>query len=174
MAFSLSGQPDFCVLTSQFAAYGFHHELMISALRQSRNSYGSNHARACNCNRKRPSVSRKFRQNQPDSRFGTGVFGCENPRRLDPVQFLLIATAGWINPRQQQTIEYLREENRVLREQLGERRLRFNVCRTAHWFASPRVSIHDSRCLSRLQGYRCCSINLDTFCLSTMKVPVST
>ena len=30
-----------------------------------------------------------------------------------------------MNDRQLQTIEYLREENRVLREQLGERRLQF-------------------------------------------------
>jgi putative transposase len=44
----------------------------------------------------------------------------------DPVQFVLIALAGWMNQRHQQTIEYLREENRVLREQLGNRRLRFN------------------------------------------------
>jgi putative transposase len=45
---------------------------------------------------------------------------------LDPVQFMLVAIAGWMNRRQQQTIEYLREENRVLREQLGNRRVRFN------------------------------------------------
>src|SRR3954470_2068366 len=45
---------------------------------------------------------------------------------LDPFQFLLIAIAGWMNQRQLQVIEYLREENRVLREQLGGRRLRFN------------------------------------------------
>src|SRR4051794_16945576 len=45
---------------------------------------------------------------------------------LDPFQFLLIAIAGWMNQRQQQAIEYLREENRVLREQLGDRRVRFN------------------------------------------------
>jgi transposase InsO family protein len=45
---------------------------------------------------------------------------------LDPFQFLLVAVAGWMNRHQQQTIEYLREENRVLREQLGDRRLRFN------------------------------------------------
>jgi hypothetical protein len=45
---------------------------------------------------------------------------------LDPFQFLLVAVAGWMNRHQQQTIEYLREENRVLREQFGERRLRFN------------------------------------------------
>jgi hypothetical protein len=31
-----------------------------------------------------------------------------------------------MNQRQQNVIEYLREENRVLREQLGDRRLRFN------------------------------------------------
>jgi hypothetical protein len=43
---------------------------------------------------------------------------------LDPFQFVLIAVAGWMNQRQLQVIEYLREENRVLREQLGERRLR--------------------------------------------------
>src|SRR3954452_5560032 len=48
------------------------------------------------------------------------------PRMLDPVQFILVAVAGWMNQRQQQTIEYLREENRVLREQLGNRRLRLN------------------------------------------------
>jgi hypothetical protein len=45
---------------------------------------------------------------------------------LDPFQFLLVAVAGWMNRHQQQTIEYLREENWVLREQLGGRRLRFN------------------------------------------------
>jgi putative transposase len=45
---------------------------------------------------------------------------------LDPFQFLLVAVAGWMNQRQQQVIEYLQEENRVLREQLGDRRLRFN------------------------------------------------
>src|SRR5919112_2743233 len=46
------------------------------------------------------------------------------PRVLDPFRFVLIAVAGWMNQRQLQMIEYLREENRVLREQLGERRLR--------------------------------------------------
>src|SRR3982750_2814907 len=46
------------------------------------------------------------------------------PKVLDPFRFLLIAVAGWMNQQQRQTIEYLREENRVLREQLGERRLR--------------------------------------------------
>ena len=43
---------------------------------------------------------------------------------LDPFRFLLITLSGWMNQHQIQAIEYLREENRVLREQLGERRLR--------------------------------------------------
>ena len=33
--------------------------------------------------------------------------------------------AGWMNRRQQQVIEYLQAENRVLREQTSKRRLRF-------------------------------------------------
>jgi len=48
------------------------------------------------------------------------------PRVLDPFRFVVIAFAGWMNQRQLQMIDYLREENRVLREQLGARRLRFN------------------------------------------------
>jgi hypothetical protein len=38
---------------------------------------------------------------------------------LDPFSFLVFSIAGWINQRQQ-VIEYLVEENRVLREQIGE------------------------------------------------------
>ena len=48
------------------------------------------------------------------------------PRTLDPFRFVLIALAGWMNQRQLQAINYLREENRVLREQLDGRRLRLN------------------------------------------------
>jgi hypothetical protein len=47
-------------------------------------------------------------------------------KSLDPFRFLLIALSGWMNQQQLQLIDYLREENRVLREQLGKRRLRFN------------------------------------------------
>ena len=43
---------------------------------------------------------------------------------LDPFRFLLVAVARWMNQSQYRVIDYLREENRVLREQLGERRLR--------------------------------------------------
>ena len=47
-------------------------------------------------------------------------------KSLDPFRFLLIAMSGWMNQQQLQLIDYLREENRVLREQLGQRRLHFN------------------------------------------------
>src|SRR4051812_11034510 len=44
---------------------------------------------------------------------------------LDPFRFVVTALSGWMNDRQLLLIDYLREENRVLREQLGEKRLRF-------------------------------------------------
>jgi hypothetical protein len=43
---------------------------------------------------------------------------------LQPRQILVAAFAGWINRHQDAVIEYLREENRVLKQQLGRRRLR--------------------------------------------------
>lgn len=45
---------------------------------------------------------------------------------LDPFRFVLIAFSGWMNDRQLLLIDYLREENRVLREQLGGKRLLFS------------------------------------------------
>ena len=44
---------------------------------------------------------------------------------LRPWQVILIALAGWINQQQLEVIEFLKEENRVLREQLKGKRLRF-------------------------------------------------
>ncbi len=44
---------------------------------------------------------------------------------LDPFRFPARSIAGWVNQHQQDAIEYLREENRVLREQLDGKRLRF-------------------------------------------------
>src|SRR5437773_11323027 len=44
---------------------------------------------------------------------------------LDPFSFLVVALAGWMNQQQQHVIHYLMEENRVLREQIGNRRMRF-------------------------------------------------
>src|SRR5467141_2334768 len=46
--------------------------------------------------------------------------------RMDPFSFLIVSIAGWMNQQQHHVIEYLIEENRVLREQIGNRRMRFN------------------------------------------------
>src|SRR5437867_1951085 len=42
---------------------------------------------------------------------------------LQPWQLLLLILAGWINHREQDVIEYLRAENRVLRKKLGKKRI---------------------------------------------------
>ena len=47
------------------------------------------------------------------------------PPLSHPLQFLVVALAGWINQQQHEVIDYLQTENRVLREQLGPRWLRF-------------------------------------------------
>src|SRR5215470_16470027 len=44
---------------------------------------------------------------------------------FDPFSFLVTSLAGWMNQHQQHIIEFLMEENRVLREQIGDRRMRF-------------------------------------------------
>ena len=43
-----------------------------------------------------------------------------------PVQMILMMFAGWVNEHQRAVIAYLQEENRVLREVHGRKRLRFN------------------------------------------------
>ena len=43
-----------------------------------------------------------------------------------PLQVLLLTVSGWVNREQQRTIEYLVEENKVLKEQLKGRKLRLN------------------------------------------------
>jgi hypothetical protein len=44
----------------------------------------------------------------------------------NPLHFLLLTVAGWVNRHQNNVIDYLKEENRILREQLGGRRLGLN------------------------------------------------
>ena len=45
---------------------------------------------------------------------------------LNALHFLLLLFSGWVNRHQLKVIDYLLDENRVLREQLGGRRLRLN------------------------------------------------
>ena len=55
-----------------------------------------------------------------------------------PFQLVLLMFAGWLNRHQLDVIEYLQEENRLLKERLGGRRLRFTdaerrrLARAAH------------------------------------------
>jgi len=51
-----------------------------------------------------------------------GVF----PFRIKPAAILLAMLAGWINRQQQEMIEYLKEENKILREKLGKKRIILN------------------------------------------------
>ncbi|MGB5297500.1 MAG: hypothetical protein WBN48_02080 [Thiogranum sp.] len=44
---------------------------------------------------------------------------------IQPFHLPVIALAGWLNRQQQAVIDYPIEENRVLKEQLEEQRLRF-------------------------------------------------
>jgi hypothetical protein len=59
-------------------------------------------------------------------------------RSLDPFRFVLIAVSGWMNQQQLELIHCLREENRVLREQLGGKRLRFNDDQRRRLAAKPQ------------------------------------
>ena len=43
---------------------------------------------------------------------------------ISPLYLLILAVAGWLNRHQQRILDYLREENRIFREQLGGRRPR--------------------------------------------------
>jgi putative transposase len=45
---------------------------------------------------------------------------------LQPWQFLLLILAGWINGGQQEVIDYLLTENRILREKIGKKRILLN------------------------------------------------
>jgi len=45
---------------------------------------------------------------------------------LQPWQLYFVILAGWINRQQQEVIEYLRTENRVLREKFGKKRILLN------------------------------------------------
>jgi hypothetical protein len=56
---------------------------------------------------------------------------------LFPLQVLLVTLAGWVNHDQQHLIEYLEEENRVLKEQVKGRRLGRRVLRQVATIVTP-------------------------------------
>ena len=46
-------------------------------------------------------------------------------RVFQPWQLLLVTLAGWINRQQQDVIAYIQEENRILKNKLKGKRIRF-------------------------------------------------
>jgi putative transposase len=42
-----------------------------------------------------------------------------------PLQYVIAASALWLNRQQQEVIDYLKEENRLLKQKLGDRKLHF-------------------------------------------------
>ena len=55
-----------------------------------------------------------------------GCYPDEMRPTFDPFRLLLISIAGWLGQQQRDVIDYLQEENRVLRQQVGNKRLRFS------------------------------------------------
>jgi putative transposase len=58
--------------------------------------------------------------------FGSHAIRSRMKFILQPWQLFVLILAGWINHREQEVIEYLRAENRVLREKLGKKRILLN------------------------------------------------
>ena len=55
---------------------------------------------------------------------GVGILSNMGASRF-PLQYLIAALALWLNRQQQEVIDYLKEENRLLKEKLGDRKLHF-------------------------------------------------
>jgi putative transposase len=62
----------------------------------------------------------------------------------------MLVFAGWVNRRQLELLEYVQEENRVLREQLGSRRLRFTDAQRRRLATKGKALGH--RALAQLAG----------------------
>ncbi len=84
------------------------------------------------------------------------------------LQFLISILAGWMNRGQRDIIEYLQQENRVLREQLGAERLLFTDVQRRR--LDPSVSISSSRSVSAIFGKPCGNTRSTTTRSATTKV----
>lgn len=90
---------------------------------------------------------------------------------IHPLQLLLTLLAGWINRWQIEAIEYLKEENRPLKERLGNRRIRFTdaerrrLARKAHALGRKALRQLQRQWSSRKQEHRlirCCRTGFKT------------
>jgi len=62
------------------------------------------------------------------------------PPLSSPLRFVLVALAGWMNQQQRHVIDYLQEENRALREQLGPGVSGSRTTSAVGWRRKPRSS----------------------------------
>ena len=70
----------------------------------------------------------------------------------EALQLLLQLFAGWVSRQQLDVIDYLQEENRVLREQLGGRRLRLTDAQRRRLAVRGKAIGRTDRGLDRLPG----------------------
>ncbi|MEO7731073.1 MAG: hypothetical protein ABIY55_08890 [Kofleriaceae bacterium] len=61
------------------------------------------------------------------------------------MRFLIVVAAGWIHARQLEVIDFLREESRVLPDQLAGKRLRFTDDQRRRLAANARSSVVAAR-----------------------------
>ena len=73
-----------------------------------------------------------------------------------PLTILLLMLAGWINRQQQEMIEYLKEENKILREKLGGKRLLLTDSQRR------RLAILGKKLGREFLGQVCCAFSPDT------------
>jgi len=76
--------------------------------------------------------------------------------RGKPLAMLIMMLAGWINRQQQEAIEYLKEENRILREKLGPKRILLNDSQRR------RLAILGRRIGRKALNEVCCVFSPDT------------
>ena len=59
---------------------------------------------------------------------------------LFPFQYLIATLALWLNRQQQEAIDYLKEENRLLKAKLGGRKIQFTDAERRDWQSEPKQS----------------------------------
>src|SRR5215510_12408872 len=69
-----------------------------------------------------------------------------------PTSFLVVSMAGWMNQCQQHVIAYLMRKNRVLREHISNRRMRFSDEQAGDLQSTRRNSVARSQQSSRLNA----------------------
>jgi len=78
------------------------------------------------------------------------------PTKAKPLTMLLMMLAGWLNRHQHEMLEYLKEENKILREKLGKKRIILNDHQRL------RLAIKGKKLGRKLLRDVCCVFSPDT------------